>query len=361
LAVICDFLEESWASMDLVADMLCSELERDPRVDVLKVRPRRWPPSSRKRVGLSPRDRFSRAFGRFVQYPLVTLNHRSNFDFFHLVDHSYAHLALFLPPARTGIFCHDCDALRAARDPKARPHLAALARVLMLGLSRARVVFYSTQAVRRELRQFVRIPEDRLIAAPYGVAPEFTTEPGEFDERVADSAPYVLHVGTCIPRKNPKFLIELFGALARRYPELTFVQVGGHWEPEHERLLMELGLSGRVRQLEGIPRAQLAALYRNAGAVVLPSVAEGFGLPVTEALASGAVLVASDLPVLREVGADAVMYRPVSDLPAWVDAVSNVLERTPVVPAEGVRLARARCYTWSRQAETILGAYRSLL
>jgi glycosyltransferase involved in cell wall biosynthesis len=155
-------------------------------------------------------------------------------------------------------------------------------------------------------------------------------------------------------------LIELFGALARRYPEISFVQVGGQWESEHERRLDELGLRGRVRQLEGIPRAELAALYRNARAVVLPSVAEGFGLPVTEALASGAVLVASDLPVLREVGADAVLYRPVSDLPAWVDGVSSVIERTSAIPAERIRVERAKCYTWSRQAATIVEAYQGL-
>jgi glycosyltransferase involved in cell wall biosynthesis len=119
-------------------------------------------------------------------------------------------------------------------------------------------------------------------------------------------------------------------------------------------------LEDRITQRRGLSRAELAALYRNANVVVLPSRAEGFGLPVTEALASGGTVVASDIPVLREVGADAVLYRPVSDLPAWVDAVSQVLDARPGVPDAGVRLARANRYTWARQAETILGAYRTL-
>jgi glycosyltransferase involved in cell wall biosynthesis len=360
LTVICDFIEESWFSMDLVADMLCQELQRRPDVELLKLRPRRFPPSQTRRVGLSRMDRFSRTFGRFVQYPVVALTRRSTSDFFHIADHSYAHLALFLPKGRIGIFCHDCDAFRAARDSKAAPYRVALARVLLKGLRRAEVVFYSTEAVRRELKDYVRLPDDRLIAAPYGIAPEFTCAPNEFDASVSSGAPYVLHVGTCIPRKNPGFLIELFGALVAHHPTLHFIQVGGEWTADHTARIAELGLTQRVRQIRGIPRAELAALYRNACAVVMPSTAEGFGLPLTEALASGAVVVASDLPVLREVGGAAVIYLPVSDLPAWVAGVSEVLEQGPGVPEAGVRFAQAGGYTWARQAETILDGYRVL-
>lgn len=360
LAVICDFIEENWLSMDLVADMLCQELSSRSDVELLKVRPRRFPPSATRRIGLNRRDRFSRAFGRFVQYPAVALRERRTSDFFHVVDHSYAHLTLFLPAGRAGVFCHDCDAFRASHDGAAKPHLAALSKVLVQGIRRAAVVFYSTEAVRRELVDFVDLPAERLIAAPYGIAPEFNSRPNEFDALLARAEPYLLHVGTCVARKNPEFLIELFGALANQHPDLHLVQIGGEWQADHLARLGALGLTGRVRQLRGISREQLAAFYRNARIALMPSRAEGFGLPVTEALASGGAVVASDIPVLREVGADAVIYRPVGDLSAWVGTVSGILEGRLQVPEAHVRSACAERYTWTRQAQTILDAYRAL-
>jgi glycosyltransferase involved in cell wall biosynthesis len=360
LAVICDFIEENWLSMDLVADMLCDELSARSDVEVLKVRPRRFPPSETRRVGLSRRDRFSRSFGRFVQYPAVVASGRRRADYFHVADHSYAHLTLFLPKGRVGVFCHDCDALRASREPDQKPHLVVLSKLILAGLRRAAVIFYSTEAVRRELADYVEHSSERLVAAPYGIAPEFNPRVNAFDAAVAGDGPYALHVGTCVPRKNPEFLVELFGALASRYPALRFVQVGGEWQAEHVARLRELGLQDRVVQRRGLSRAELAALYRNAAVVLLPSRAEGFGLPLTEALASGGVVVASDIPVLREVGAEAAMYCPVSDLSGWLAAVSRVLDAGHGVPDAAVRLARADRYTWARQAETILRAYRAL-
>ena len=93
----------------------------------------------------------------------------------------------------------------------------------------------------------------------------------------------------------------------------------------------------------------------------MTSEAEGFGLPIIEALACGAPVVASDLPVLREVGADACTYAPVGDVPAWVEAVTSVLTAPDEQPPRDVRLARAAHFTWEAHTRTILDAYLGLL
>jgi glycosyltransferase involved in cell wall biosynthesis len=91
------------------------------------------------------------------------------------------------------------------------------------------------------------------------------------------------------------------------------------------------------------------------------SEAEGFGLPVIEALACGAVVLASDLPVLREVGGEAVVYSPVGEVPAWAAAARTLLERPGSGPSRELRLRQAAPYSWAAHARTVCAAYRRLL
>src|SRR3954469_19620961 len=102
VAIICDFLEENWPSMDLVADMLYKTLSVE-HYDA--VRPVRVRPELKFRSARKPH----RFFGRFVQYPRELARIRKQFDVFHIVDHSYSHLVHSLPPERTVITCHDLD------------------------------------------------------------------------------------------------------------------------------------------------------------------------------------------------------------------------------------------------------------
>jgi glycosyltransferase involved in cell wall biosynthesis len=95
--------------------------------------------------------------------------------------------------------------------------------------------------------------------------------------------------------------------------------------------------------------------------VLVPSEAEGFGLPIIEALACGAPVVASDLPVLREVGADACTYCPVGQVEAWAEALDALLSGRTPPPPRHARLERARRFTWEAHSRTVLDAYLRLL
>ena len=120
-------------------------------------------------------------------------------------------------------------------------------------------------------------------------------------------------------------------------------------------MIQDLGLTGRVSVIGFVDERTLAALYRRAALVLLPSEREGFGLPLLEAMACGTPVVASDLPVLREVGGSAVEYCPVGEIDAWVGAVSALRRRAPARRARWLarRMAgrvRARGFSWSRFA-----------
>ncbi|MGQ0507667.1 MAG: glycosyltransferase family 4 protein, partial [Myxococcaceae bacterium] len=279
LAVLFDAADEGWVSMEYVGQMLLECLQRDQRLSTsahVKTLPRWARRFSQSRRAFNA----DRAGGRFLTYPLSVLKRRRSFDLFHVVDHSYAHLVHALPTRKTGVYCHDLDAFRSVMEPDALvkpPWFRAMARTQLLGLQRASVVFHSTEAVGATLRQWVH--PRKLVHAPYGVSEEFTRDgPGVVE------GPYLLHVGSSAARKRIDRVLEIFAKVARTRPGLRLVQQGAAFSDAQREQTRTLGIADRIIQQGFVDRKTLAALYRKAKAVFLPSDAEGFGLPVIEAL-----------------------------------------------------------------------------
>lgn len=371
LAVLPDFPAEGWPSMDLCGEMLLARL---PRGGPHAVEPQRvCPPFRRWFSRLAVIGRRNAAFNadrllnRFVLFPRFARLAARRFDLFHVVDHTYAQLVSALPPARTGVYCHDLDAFRCLLEPARDPRpgwFRRLARRILNGLQTAAVVFHSTNAVRDEITRFGLVNPAKLIHASYGVSEEFTPTAAAVPLPWLDilaGRPWVLHVGSCVPRKRIDVLLEVAAAVRQRLPELRLVKVGGEWSAGQREQIGRLNLAGAVVHATDLSRTDLAEVYRRAPVVLLPSEAEGFGLPVIEALACGAAVVASDLPVLREVGGDAVTYRPAGDVRAWAEAVVNHLTDAVGVPDRAARLARAARYSWSAHADTVAAAYHRVL
>jgi glycosyltransferase involved in cell wall biosynthesis len=368
IAVFCDSPAENWPSMDLAAEMLL-DAWRSPEVEARRVTID-IPPIARSIPGLSGvKAAFSadRALARYLAYPIRALAAGRSGGFFHVVDHSYGQLVHALPRGRTGIYCHDVDVFRPLLDgPVARPSWRhVLAHALLGGLRAAAVVFHNSREVGRQLVDHGLLPAGRLVHAPLGVAGEFhpDADPDDGADAVLAplrGAPYVLHVGSEIPRKRLDVLFAVFARLRARRPELRLVQQGARLSPAQRRQVEELGIADALHQPARLERRTLAGLYRRSSLLLLTSDAEGFGIPLIEALACGAPAIASDIPVLREVGGDAALYAPVGDVGAWTDLARSVLDGSRRAPDRGARLARAGEFTWRRHASTILEAYRRL-
>ncbi len=372
LAVLRDYPEEGWPSMDLFAEMLVAEVQARPEGSVwaeghvppFRRRFSRIPWLGRKRAAFNA----DRLLNRLWDYPRRLGDRAAEFDLFHVCDHSYAQLVHVLPAERTGVYCHDLDAFRCLLDParEQRPRwFRAAARHVLRGLQKAALVFYSTCCVREQIETHGLIDPGRLVHAPPGVSPEFTACPDGPGEAVPFPAPggkpFLLHVGSCIPRKRIDVLLSVFARMLKDAPDLVLVQIGGRWtEPQLEQI-ERLGIGPVLLQARGLTRERLAALYRAAALVLQPSEAEGFGLPLAEALACGAAVVASDLPVLREVGGPAAVYCPVGEVAAWTAAASALIVRPESAPARAARLAQGRRYSWTAHADAVLSAYRRLL
>lgn len=361
-ALICDYLEEQWHSMDLCAEMLFAHWRTDSRFQLDQVRPPfqprlTWFPKLGKVAFNS-----DRLLNRFWDYPNYVKQIAYQFDAFHVCDHTYAQLVHELPANRTGVYCHDIDAFRSLIEPEQEPRprwYRAMSQRILDGLQKAAIVFYSTETVRQQIEHYQLVDCDRLIHAPYGISPEFSIESNEVLPEAIQS-PFILHVGSCIPRKRIDVLLDVFAELSQAHPELQLVKVSGEWTDEQNQQLDRLNIRAKVIHLWNLPTSMIAALYRRAEVVLLTSEAEGFGLPLIESLACGAIAVVSDLPVFREVAKDAAIYCPVGNISAWVKAIVTVLNNPNQAPAQSRRLEIASQYSWQKHAEIIRQAYLRL-
>jgi glycosyltransferase involved in cell wall biosynthesis len=373
LAVLTDFTDEGWPSMDLCGEMVLAHLPRDGpfAVEAARLCPpfrsfaTRLPVIGRRNAAFN----IDRLLNRFVHFPRHARRRAGHFELFHVADHTYAQLVHALPPGRTGVYCHDLDAFRCLLDPARDPRprwFRSIARCILTGLQKAAVVFHSTGAVGLQINRAGLVSPDRLVLAPYGVSSEFTPVSSQSPVELSwlaelSGRPWVLHVGSCIPRKRIDVLLDVVAAVRETVPDLRLVKVGGEWTAEQRERIARLGLAGAITHVGGLARAELAEVYRRSAVVLVPSEAEGFGLPVIEALACGAAVVASDLSALREAGGPAAAYAPVGDVGAWADAVAKVLTDPGAAPPQADRLAWAARFSWATHAETIARAYHRLL
>jgi glycosyltransferase involved in cell wall biosynthesis len=372
VGVVCDLREEGWHSMDLVADMLLDLLPSVSRGEVVATRLR--PPMIRRWTRLPVVGGGSRAqlgdrlTGRLWDYPRWLRPRRGDFDVFHIVDHSYAHLIRALPAERTIVTCNDTDAFEAARDG-ARSRLGPsrlLAAHVLDGISRASHVACISEATRQDLISTGRVDPSRTSVVYLGAHPTCTPAPdaaadADIDRQLGARGFEMLHVSSTIPRKRIDVLLEMFSRFRGLQPAARLVRVGGALTREQQRLAGRLNVTDALVQLPFLDRPQLAALYRRASVVVLPSDREGFGLPVVEAMACGTPVIASDIPALREVGGTAAVYAPPGDVNRWVDALTQV-QHEQADPAARERrraacLSAAAQFDWRKYAAQMAALY----
>jgi glycosyltransferase involved in cell wall biosynthesis len=231
---------------------------------------------------------------------------------------------------------------RAGHAEKHRRRIAATARL-------ADAILVNSAATAADLEPFLstRDPPPPVAVAPLGiVAPEVQAPPVAL-------RPYFVVLGTIEPRKNHLLLLNLWrqmaAALGPAAPRLVVIGRRG-WENENIVDMLErcAAIDGLVRETGPLPDREVASLVRGARALLFPSFAEGFGLPLAEALALGVPVIASDLPALREVGGAVPDYLDPLDGAAWRNAVADYAR--PDSPARRAQLVRLAGWTppnWS--------------
>jgi glycosyltransferase involved in cell wall biosynthesis len=242
------------------------------------------------------------------------------------------------------------------------------ARGFAAAAKRADLVIAVSHAAADEVAAHTAIPRDRMRVIHHGVDQEIADDGAVAQARAAlglGADPYVLWVGTLEPRKNVGVLIEAFGAVARE-GDLAhrLVVVGPRGWSGTADVVRERAeaLGGRVVLTGSVGSGALRALYRGADVFAFPSLHEGFGMPLLEAMAQETAVVCSDLAVFHEVAGEAARYVAPNDVDGWAQALAVLCTDDEARAGLAVAgRARASTFTWARCIGRTRDVYRELL
>lgn len=266
------------------------------------------------------------------------------------VFHAPHYVVPFFPPRATVVTIHDL--MHLTRPEHAAAARRAYARWMVgraLRLS-ARVIAGS-EATKKEILAFAPALGGKVVVISYGIREGFFEGEGKREEK--NAAPYLLFLGNDKPHKNLEGLLRAWPRVHAAHPTLSLVLAGvkpGRTLPEG------------AKAVGWVPDENLPALVALAEALVQPSFAEGFGLPVIEAQAAGTPVACSDLPALREAAGDAAVFFDPHDIDSMVAGIERILkeeELRKILRKNGRE--RAAKFTWARVAERTAGLYEEIL
>ncbi|POA25317.1 MULTISPECIES: glycosyltransferase family 4 protein [unclassified Pseudomonas] len=269
----------------------------------------------------------------------------------------------------TVITLHDLTHLHYPEtQPPAR--LQEIERRLATGVRQAQVILTDSQAIADEAQSCFGLPAERFVVAPLGVAERFhprdahTIDP-VLKAHAVTAREYFLCVGTLEPRKNLRLALRAHAllpeAVRQRFP-LLIVGMAGWQREQFSAELRQALASGHVCLLGYLPDEHLAQLLAGARALIFPSLYEGFGLPVLEAMASGTPVLLTRASAMPEVAGDAGNYIEPDNADGLRDTLIRLLDdQVHWQACREAGLQRARLFSWQRCAQATAGAYRQAM
>jgi glycosyltransferase involved in cell wall biosynthesis len=229
----------------------------------------------------------------------------------------------------------------------------------------AAIIVPSEQVKRELLSVFSDVEQDSVSVVPF--APVHAPFQGSRDaarrrlsEKYGISDPFLLCVGNIEPRKNLGHLLKAFFAarMKEKFSHRLVIVGRKAWRADLvNRLVESHGMSDMVTIAGYVPEADMGAFYTSASAFCFPSIAEGFGIPLLEALAAGCPCLVSDIPVFHELAGDQATFLPMADLLPWRVAIEQVASAKPDPSAERSRKVRAAQFNWRNTARGVMSVY----
>jgi glycosyltransferase involved in cell wall biosynthesis len=233
---------------------------------------------------------------------------------------------------------------------------------LRRNLDRADGIICVSQATCSQLLEMFPAAAAKTEVIRHGVAPLFFSAPARAEgvrEKYALPEKYILFTGTIEPRKDLPTLLRALLWLKREGIVIPLVIAGSRGWGAGEFLALAGELGSQVSEIGYVDEADLPVLYRQAQLFVFPSLAEGFGLPLLESLASGTPALCSDIPVFHEIGHELPTYFKATDVADLAEKIAFLWEQDKENGREK-RIAHARNFTWQDAAARTLAFYRSL-
>lgn len=258
------------------------------------------------------------------------------------------------------------------RHPETHPaeRLDAISRYFQRSLEGASAILTDSEFVKREMIELFSVPPEKIFPVLLGVSPDFFPHDSQtcrdfLAEQQLTFGSYVLSVGTLEPRKNIPALIDAYSmlpvALQNRFP-LVLVGMRGWLTSGLEARMKPLVERGVVKPLGYVHDAAMPLVYSGAAAFVFPSLYEGFGLPVLEAMACGVPVISSRTSSLPEVVGNAGVLVDPHDVDALAESLRRVLEDRTFREQLGPRgLQQAAGFSWKQTAAATIDVYRRVL
>jgi len=241
-----------------------------------------------------------------------------------------------------------------------------------LSIRRAKKIITISNSSKNDIINEYRVLANKVEVIPLGIKDVNASDmnKSEFIEKYNLKNPYVLFVGTLQPRKNIAKLVEAFAKLESRIKNqesrtkgLDLVIVGRKgWD--YEKILSapdKFGISERVKFLENVTNEDLPLFYKNAEVFVLPSLYEGFGLPILEAMQNECPVVTSNVSSLPEAGGDAALYFDPNDTDDIAEKIEKVIS-DPKLREEMVRKGKEQIkkFSWEKSAKEVIRVFETL-
>jgi len=298
-----------------------------------------------------PHFHFDREFYRYILYPIFVLKHCGKIN--HVLDHTYAGVFNFLPKGvKKIVTVHDLFQLGGK--------INNFNFFSVPGIKKADKIIADSQATKNDLVNFLKIKEDKIEIIHQGINRNIFKPLKTSKQRHFSNKKIILNVANHEERKNTLLLIKALEKLVYKFPDLILIRVGR----ENSKILKEikkLKLENRVFYFQNITENQLVELYNIADLFVFPSLKEGFGFPVLEAMACGCPVICSNVSSLPEVVGNATLMINPNDIDGLVQAIITVLNN------DGIRKAlikkgfdQVKKFSWEKTAQEVFKVYENI-
>lgn len=317
--------------------------------------------------------RINGPLNRYVVHPLYASRHQGTIN--HVLDHAYAHLAFTLDPGRTIVSCNSMSIPKAIEGEipgfAIPPALRASMWLRHKGMLRCARIVACSRALKDDIVRFFGCDPAQVSVVHDGINHSMfkRLEPLRITQLVdefqlpTDGTRLVMVVSAAGGGgyKNRMATLKTQRALVRRGEKTLLVLIGAALTAEEQAFVDAHGLYEYVRSLGRVSWDALVALYNLADVFLFPSWDEGFGYPPIEAMACGAPVVVSSIPVLLETTGGAALSAPPDDAEGLADRIQQILNDASLAQrlrADG--LQQAQRYSWTRYAKEILEVYRDV-
>jgi len=306
--------------------------------------------------------RISKIYARTLHYPYKLLAQQER-DINHILDHSFVDLMRWPQKAPTVITVHDLIPLgefsTLPPNQKRRFHRR------IQYLKQADHLICCSEYTAREVETYLQISRDKMSVVPHGVNRGFMekkTLSRDLQEKIPQGKKVIVIVGGTIYRKNHAILPEVVKGLQAFKGEYCIVKVGPQFHPQLRETIAESLGQSNIIELGFLSERDLQSVLQTSTLLFFPSLIEGFGLPVLEAMAAGCPVVCSERSSLPEVGGTAVLYFDPQKPQEASQAIEQVFRdenfRIQLVK-EGV--ARAQTFTWEAHVAALAKIYKNVL